>query len=214
MNTKCKMMGVVKSMVRCLPFYLFAFLLLSACSENDDNSSEFDDWQSKNTTYWNALYAKAQDSVKAGNTNWKIIKKWSLEDALQSKSTDFIIVHVKEKGTGTVCPIYTDTVRAHYTGRLIPSASYPDGYQFDSSLGHAISMDEATPTKLAVSKVVDGFSTALQNMHVGDRWEVYIPYTLGYGETAQSAIPAYSTLIFDIKLAAVYPKGQKVPDWK
>ncbi len=201
-------------MVRCLPFYLFAFLLLSACSENDDNSSEFDDWQSKNTTYWNALYAKAQDSVKAGNTSWKIIKKWSLEDALQSKSTDFIIVHVKEKGTGTVYPIYTDTVRTHYTGRLIPSANYPDGYQFDSSLGHAISMDEATPAKLAVSKVVDGFSTALQNMHVGDRWEVYIPYTLGYGETAQSAIPAYSTLIFDIKLAAIYPKGQKVPDWK
>ena len=181
-------------------------MLFAACSESDDTGSEFDDWQNKNTTYWNALYAKAQDSVKAGNTNWKIIKNWSLEDSLQPPNTDYIIVHVKEKGTGTASPLYTDTVRTHYTGRLIPSASYPDGYQFDSSLGHAISMDEATPSKFAVSLVVDGFSTALQNMHVGDRWEVYIPYTLGYGESAQSAIPAYSTLI--------YPKGQKVPDWK
>ena len=174
-------------------------MLFAACSESDDTGSEFDDWQNKNTTYWNALYAKAQDSVKAGNTNWKIIKNWSLEDSLQSPNTDYIIVHVKEKGTGTASPLYTDTVRTHYTGRLIPSASYPDGYQFDSSLGHAISMDEATPSKFAVSLVVDGFSTALQNMHVGDRWEVYIPYTLGYGESAQSAIPAYSTLIPDWK---------------
>ena len=189
-------------------------MLFAACSESDDTGSEFDDWQNKNTTYWNALYAKAQDSVKAGNTNWKIIKNWSLEDSLQSPNTDYIIVHVKEKGTGTVSPLYTDTVRVHYTGRLIPSASYPDGYQFDSSLGHAVSMEEATPSKFAVSSVVDGFCTALQNMHVGDRWEVYIPYTLGYGETAHSAIPAYSTLIFDLKLAAFYPKGQKVPDWK
>ena len=55
-------------------------MLLAACSESDDTGSEFDDWQSKNTTYWDALYAKAQDSVKAGNANWKIIKNWSLED--------------------------------------------------------------------------------------------------------------------------------------
>ena len=206
--------SVIKKWSGALLAVVAGSMLLAACSESDDTGSEFDDWQSKNTTYWDALYAKAQDSVKAGNANWKIIKNWSLEESLQSKNTDYIIVHVKETGTGTVSPIYTDTVRTHYTGRLIPSASYPDGYQFDSSLGHAVSMDEATPTKFAVSAVVDGFSTALQNMHVGDRWEVYIPYTLGYGESAQSAIPAYSTLIFDVKLAAFYPKGQKVPDWK
>ena len=97
-------------------------MLFAACSESDDTGSEFDDWQNKNTTYWNALYAKAQDSVKAGNTNWKIIKNWSLEDSLQSPNTDYIIVHVKEKGTGTASPLYTDTVRTHYTGRLILSA--------------------------------------------------------------------------------------------
>ena len=206
--------SVIKKWSGALLAVVAGSMLFAACSESDDTGSEFDDWQNKNMTYWNALYAKAQDSVKAGNTNWKIIKNWSLEDSLQSPNTDYIIVHVKEKGTGTASPLYTDTVRTHYTGRLIPSASNPDGYQFDSSLGHAISMDEATPSKFAVSLVVDGFSTALQNMHAGDRWEVYIPYTLGYGESAQSAIPAYSTLIFDVKLAAFYPKGQKVPDWK
>ena len=171
-------------------------MLFAACSESDDTGSEFDDWQNKNTTYWNALYAKAQDSVKAGNTNWKIIKNWSLEDSLQPPNTDYIIVHVKEKGTGTASPLYTDTVRTHYTGRLIPSASYPDGYQFDSSLGHAISMDEATPSKFAVSLVVDGFSTALQNMHVGDRWEVYIPYTLGYSISLGPCPGAFLSLLY------------------
>lgn len=209
-NIKC----VAKKWSRALLAVMTGSLLFAACSESDDTSSEFDDWQNKNTVYWDALYAKAQDSINAGNTNWKIIKSWSLEDTLQSKSTGYIVVHVKDKGAGTVSPIYTDTVRCHYVGRLIPTASYPEGYQFDSSLGNAISMEEATPAKFAIRGVVDGFSTALQNMHVGDHWEVYIPYTLGYGESAQSTIPAYSTLIFDIKLAAFYPVGKKVPDWK
>jgi FKBP-type peptidyl-prolyl cis-trans isomerase FklB len=34
----------------------------------------------------------------------------------------------------------------------------------------------------------------------GDVWRVYVPSELGYGATDQSAVPAHSTLVFDINL--------------
>ena len=43
----------------------------------------------------------------------------------------------------------------------------------------------------------------MQQMHIGDRWEVYIPAELGYGKFSQPGIPGGSTLIFDIELLAI-----------
>ena len=40
-------------------------------------------------------------------------------------------------------------------------------------------------------------------MHVGDRWEVYIPAEMGYGKLSQPGIPGGSVLIFDIELLGV-----------
>ena len=53
---------------------------------------------------------------------------------------------------------------------------------------------------MAISGVVDGFSTALLNMRRGDYYRVYIPYQLGYGTSASSSIPGGSTLIFEIRM--------------
>ena len=70
-------------------------------------------------------------------------------------------------------------------------------------------MDEEgyDPAEFEVSGVVDGWATALQHMHVGDRWEVWIPYQLGYGVTGSSGgsvtILPYSTLVFDMEVAEI-----------
>ena len=49
-----------------------------------------------------------------------------------------------------------------------------------------------------------GWSIAMQQMHVGDRWEVYIPAEMAYGKLSQPGIPGGSTLIFDMELLSVY----------
>ena len=67
----------------------------------------------------------------------------------------------------------------------------------------------ARPAQMRVSKVVDGFATALQNMHIGDHWVVYVPYQLGYGDREVKGIPIYSNLIFDLRLHSYYRANNK-----
>ena len=84
-------------------------------------------------------------------------------------------------------PTPRSIVTAHYTGRTI------DGQQFDSSRGGA-------PLAIRLCDLIEGWIIALQQMCVGDKWEVYIPAEMGYGKFAQPGIPAGSTLIFEIEL--------------
>lgn len=51
--------------------------------------------------------------------------------------------------------------------------------------------------------LIEGWIVAMQQMCVGDRWEVYIPAGMGYGKFSQPGIPAGSTLIFEIELLGI-----------
>ena len=150
-----------------------------------------------------------------GDTSWKIIKSFSIEDTLKSSpKTDYIIVNVQTAGKGSGCPIYTDSVRVRYTGRLLPSTSYPSGYIFDTTNYNNAADSISGVADFKVSGLTSGFATAVQHMHIGDIWEVYIPWTLGYGTEASSSIPAYSVLKFRIQLVAYARAGSKLPKWK
>lgn len=174
--------------------------LLTSCSESDEEITEFDNWQERNDTYFKEVYNRAKSSSTG---EWKVFAQWSLNEEMATKAEDHIVVQVLETGTGSGCPIFTDSVSIHYSGRLMPSASYPEGYEFDKSWSGTFNAAISKPYSGSVNSFVDGFATALQNMHIGDHWRVYIPYRLGYGSSSGS-IPAYSTLIFDLRLVAYY----------
>lgn len=185
---------------------LFVSLMgLVSCSEEDDTVEEFPNWPTVNDAYFNSL----SDSVKAiidanpSQTEWKRIKCWSKQDSIVGTNTDYIIVHVLAEGTAneTASPLYTDTVTVHYTGRYIPSTSYPSGYTFDRSFYEPFDEDVSVPSQIAINGVIDGWITALMHMHRGDHWMVYVPYQLGYGNpSTKTGIEDGSTLIFDIRL--------------
>ena len=86
-------------------------------------------------------------------------------------------------------PSPDSVVTAHYTGQTT------DGRQFDSSRG-------GIPLAVRLRDLIGGWVIAMQQMEVGDRWEIYIPSELGYGKYSQSGIPANSTLVFDVELLA------------
>lgn len=194
---------------------LFAMVLFSAmgmmsCSEDDNTIEEYPNWQATNDAYFNNLTDSVLNliSLNPSRTDWKRIKSWSKSDTIAGRNSDYILVHVVKEADAseTVSPIYTDTVAVHYMGKLLPSVSYKYGYVFDQSYDGDLDETISVPSEFAIgnstgNNLVDGFATALQHMHKGDRWIVYIPYQLGYGSTANSSIPAFSTLIFDVTLA-------------
>lgn len=59
------------------------------------------------------------------------------------------------------------------------------------------------PKHFACVMFIEGWQLALRQMHIGDRWIIYIPYTLGYGSRASGPIPAFSTLIFEVELLSI-----------
>ena len=59
------------------------------------------------------------------------------------------------------------------------------------------------PEAFRLCEVIEGWQLALQRMHVGDKWVIYIPYTMGYGNRTSGPIPAFSTLIFEVELLGV-----------
>lgn len=185
-------------------------LSLSSCSEESGTVEEYPGWQVKNEAFYNQLTDSVVALLQAdpGRTDWKRIKCWSKPDTLVGGNDYYVIVHVLESGpaTETQMPLFTDTVSVHYCGRLLPSVSYPQGKVFDRTYVEPFDAEVSSPSKFAVgsssesSGLVAGFSSVLQHMHRGDHWVVYIPYQLAYGTTEQSGIPAYSTLIFDLRL--------------
>ncbi len=89
-------------------------------------------------------------------------------------------------------PKDTDTVTTHYKGTLI------DGREFDSSY------KRDQPASFPVKGVIKGWTEALQLMHVGDKWQLFVPSELAYGATKRSElIEANSTLIFEIELLGI-----------
>ena len=89
-------------------------------------------------------------------------------------------------------PTTTDSVLAHYHGTLT------DGTVFDSSV------DRGEPATFGLSQVIAGWTEALQLMKVGDKWRLFIPPSLAYGEASPTpAIPPNSALIFDVELLEI-----------
>ena len=199
---------------------LAALFCLASCSETDDTVEEYPDWQKRNEAFFVSKYNTAKQAIASGDNTWKIIKSYTRRDSTEGEVTDHILVKVLREGTGSGSPLFTDTVRVHYLGQMIASTTHVDsndkelGFIFDKSWStDTFNEDIFVPTKIAVSGLVDGFSTALQHMRIGDRWKVYVPHQLAYGSTKNGTVEAYSTLVFDIALAAYYRPGTRVPDW-
>ena len=190
---------------------LLLFLLFAvSCSESGEvEDEEFGNWQARNDAY----FATLEDSLNRGGSAWKKIKTFTKDEQVASANTDYIYVKVLEQGTGTTSPLYTDSVRVSYRGRLIPTVSFPQGSVFDQTYEGSYSRSTTGVIDNQLSNFRDGFATALQHMHVGDYWRVYIPYQLGYGASDNLTVPAYSVMIFDVSLIDFGSGDDRLSPW-
>lgn len=121
-------------------------------------------------------------------------KEWLSEKAkkpgVMSAGKGIFYKILKSGNNDSASPGPGSVVTVHYVGKTI------NGKTFDSSRG-------GVAPAFRLRDLIRGWITALQQMHKGDRWEVYIPAEQAYGKYSQPGIPGGSTLIFDIELLAI-----------
>jgi peptidylprolyl isomerase len=125
---------------------------------------------------------------RQANKDWLETK--AKEDGVNALSKGVYYKVISEGKNDGRHPTPRSVVTAHYTGWTI------DGKKFDSSLG-------GIPMAFRLNELIEGWIIAIQQMCIGDKWEVYIPAELGYGKFSQPGIPGGSTLIFEIELFSI-----------
>jgi len=110
------------------------------------------------------------------------------------------IVRTIEPGAGDAA-MAGDGVSVHYTGWLFdPNAKSNRGSKFDSSV------DRGTPFQfpLGAGRVIAGWDQGVEGMLIGEKRELIIPPTMGYGDRGAGAvIPPGATLYFEVELLAI-----------
>jgi FKBP-type peptidyl-prolyl cis-trans isomerase FklB len=105
---------------------------------------------------------------------------------------------VLTKGKGPAHPTVDSPCQCHYEGKLI------DGTVFDSSY------ERGEPTSFAPNQVIGGWTEAMQLMVSGDKWELYIPSDLAYGDRGSPPkIGGGDALIFQMEILGIM--GDSVP---
>jgi len=96
------------------------------------------------------------------------------------------------KGNGKANPTLNSPCKCHYEGKLL------DGTIFDSSYARG------SPSTFAPNQVIKGWTEMMQLMVVGDKFELYIPSDLGYGDSGNPPkIPGGSVLIFVLEILEI-----------
>ena len=91
-------------------------------------------------------------------------------------------------------------MEVHYHGTLL------NGEVFDSS----IERDETA--KFNAGGVIKGWTEALQLMVLGDKWKLFIPSDLAYGETGNNSIGPNETLTFEVELLGITRREEPEPE--
>ena len=185
-------------------------LAVTSCEETDGVVDPYFNWQERNELYIDSIARVANANLGNEVGQWKAVHTYKFNPPINDLNPDvrdYVYCKILEKGTGTVKPLYSDSVAAHYRGQLIPLY---DGQKvvFDQSFQGELKEDLAVPVTFGVwdgvGGVIEGWSSALPQMVEGDRWEVHIPYQLGYGIYGKGEVPGYSALVFDIQLVKIF----------
>jgi FKBP-type peptidyl-prolyl cis-trans isomerase len=97
-----------------------------------------------------------------------------------------------EKGKGR-CPVKGEKVELDFSATLLDGQSV--GSTFDSP--------EKLSFVLGEGNTIQGWEEVVPKMHLGERVKAIIPFDLAYGERVVGSIPAYSNLVYDIKLLKI-----------
>ncbi|MES2122621.1 MAG: FKBP-type peptidyl-prolyl cis-trans isomerase [Chlamydiota bacterium] len=135
-------------------------------------------------------YAKVSEENK--NQSEKFLLENKEKEGIVTLSSGLQYKVITSGQTDSAHPTPLDAVKIHYRG------SFVDGRVFDSSY------QRGEPAVLPLNRVIPGWCEILQKMHVGDKWQVFIPPYLAYGENGFGPeIGPNVTLIFEMELLGI-----------
>ena len=181
----------MKNLSYLITFFTF-IIAFSACSKSENLEA----WREANTNAYleitkNPQYIALKTESGPTGVYYKVIKS----------------------GTGTEHPLQSSKVK------ILFKMLYYDGTVFNAgTTGNDIPVEVAVFEELYSGVYTPrGFSFALQNMVVGDKWEVWIPYYLAYGaygvqdytylSSTTTLVKGYTTLVYEVELVSIsqYP---------
>ena len=140
-------------------------------------------------TLASACTKKSEEPAKTESTQTTAAPATTAQTSATEPKVE-MVDSVVGKGTEAVSG---KSVTVHYTGTL------KDGTKFDSS----VDRKEPFTFSLGSGQVIKGWEQGIVGMKVGGKRKLTIPAELAYGANAVGAIPANSTLIFDVELLEV-----------
>jgi FKBP-type peptidyl-prolyl cis-trans isomerase FkpA len=118
------------------------------------------------------------------------LEKAAKEKGAKKMASGMVYIPIKV-GTGKQ-PKPADTVKVHYTGKLV------DGTTFDSSV------KRGEPTEFQLSKVISCWTEGVGMMKAGGKSKLVCPSYTAYGDAGHPpVIPGGATLIFEVELLEV-----------
>ncbi|MBE6288301.1 MAG: peptidylprolyl isomerase [Mediterranea massiliensis] len=192
---------------------LFALLMgiFTACEEVEE-VSEYDNWQERNEAFIDSLEIAAAGSLVATVEQAKQVpvgKLFAIKVSSVSTDINSYYIYCKKLTANPegVRPYYTSSVTTYYYGTDILGKRFDGNFTGYSAIEQG-NLDGSqrmptpfdSPTTFPVNGLIAGWTTALQYMHSGERWMMYIPWQCAYGSEDSGTILAYSALTFDVIL--------------
>lgn len=206
-----------------------SLLLLASCKDSDQSYDPHHDWKERNAQWFAEVYDEAMAEISAAKSqypegneweehcDWRVFRTLMKSPEVQGPSTDYIVCKINERGDGDWSPAFTDSVRLYYRGWIMDE-NYPESKTnltvFSQTYYGDFDETTAAPLAMPVLSTVEGFQTAIQYMVKGDDWNVYIPQQLAYKNESSDAIPAYSTLLYHLRIELVHKSGTGMPGWR
>lgn len=125
---------------------------------------------------------------------WQKYTPWNSNAAGVEKTDSGLEYIVLEAGDPAgVSPTPANSVEVYYEGRLTTGETFDSAYERGESI------------EFGVTRVIAGWTEALQLMRPGDRWLVYIPSEIAYGQNPRPGglIKPGDDLIFEMQLINV-----------
>jgi FKBP-type peptidyl-prolyl cis-trans isomerase FklB len=179
-------------------------LVITACEETEE-VGKYDNWRARNEAFIDSLQ-NICDAKSDPELSYVIDQKDKSQKIFYKKLPGSTIKEVEP-------PKLTSTVDVFYRGMLIneqvfATAPMPKYYTslykkldvFDQNFAGDSPSEFDSFTTFKVSGVISGWTEILQNMKIGECWEIYIPWKIAYGYAKYDVIPGYSTLIFYLQL--------------